>query len=785
MKKKITALLAIFILIFTNYAFAYNETTGYTPRYTTNGEGGPVTTLLNIATVKDENTRIDARYTAKTSSKSQNYNNKDYTSNTSCAKINIGQSNSACNFKTTNKCYIVEKTEEEFLDRYLAIKLPASKSTITFNEDELYIIYKNGITYNGQKYDVKLQINSIRGQFTADNEVCFHVGRYKINGDEKEPVGFLPGVGVLGTKVGAEVDVNYIVQDSTGNEVPVNGVFVMSDIDLKQGIAIKNMDITQKTVYMVKEPAPSNQLHNDIWFKKMVNGNNTTSYIYTINENNLTGDYLNAYVTMSDSSKVDLTFTYKDLDAVSTIGYDTTFENYYKIETKVHNGTITESMYDVKPNATKTITYQPKENYYLKEIKVNGDRKSLTESIQNSYTFPDINSDNEIEVTYAKKLKVEFDSKGGSEVPTQHVIPREKATEPANPQKEGYTFEGWYIDNDCTTPYNFDSEVTEDKILYAKWKEIPPVEITHNIRYVVKGTPNDNNATGNPTSYKEGDTNPLTITNPTLEGYTFSGWFEREDLIGNPISSLSVAGKTEDITLYGKWNKDPEWNEYSEPEEKTAQYKVNHYLEDENGTIEYNGKKYKLDEDNSTTKTGIVGTTVSETARSYAGYNKTKDSVQATILEDGSTTLDFYYNKIKYTITFDSKGGTKVDTQTKNYEEKVDEPDDPTKDGYKFLYWYEEKDGEKVIYDFDTPVTSDKTLIAEWEKIKIIPDNPEEDTDVTEQKEEVPAKKTDTTTATKILPNTGIIGTALIGTLIVLLGAFFGIRYFKLRKDMK
>lgn len=154
-------------------------------------------------------------------------------------------------------------------------------------------------------------------------------------------------------------------------------------------------------------------------------------------------------------------------------------------------------------------------------------------------------------------------------------------------------------------------------------------------------------------------------------------------------------------------------------------------------------------------------------------------------MEDGSTTLDFYYNKIKYTITFDSKGGTKVDTQTKNYEEKVDEPDDPTKDGYKFLYWYEEKDGEKVIYDFDTPVTSDKTLIAEWEKIKIIPDNPEEDTDVTEQKEEVPAKKTDTTTATKILPNTGIIGTALIGTLIVLLGAFFGIRYFKLRKDMK
>lgn len=617
MKKKITALLAIFILIFTNYAFAENGTSG----------NSTANLLKNIATGKDKNTIIDARYTAKSSSVSQSYDNYDYNSNNSCAKINITQNKpnyyERVDYKTTNKCYIKEIDGDGFLDRYLTIKINPSNIE---NFENLNILYKDGITYNGQKYDVKLQVMYLCDFNNSVHEICFHVGRYELIGDNKKPVGFLPGVGVIrddSTDDRGRVAVRYIVQNSDGQEVPVNGIFVVSDIDLKQGIYLGDgIDLTKNKAYLNKDN--EGNMTDSLYYIYNDEPSDKGTYIYTTDSSNIKNNLNHAYVTMHDSSNQFVEFEFSDLDAFSTIGYDITFENYYyKIETKVHNGTITESMYDVKPNATKTITYQPKENYYLKEIKVNGDRKSLTESIQNSYTFPDINSDNEIEVTYAKKLKVEFDSKGGSEVPTQHVIPREKATEPANPQKEGYTFEGWYIDNDCTTPYNFDSEVTEDKILYAKWKEIPPVEITHNIRYVVKGTPNDNNATGNPTSYKEGDTNPLTITNPTLEGYTFSGWFEREDLIGNPISSLSVAGKTEDITLYGKWNKDPE----PEPEEKTAQYKVNHYLEDENGTIEYNGKKYKLDEYNSITKTGIVGTTVSETARKPMLQNIIKQKI--------------------------------------------------------------------------------------------------------------------------------------------------------------
>ena len=291
MKKKITALLAIFILIFTNYAFAYSVTNSCTLRYTRVIGGTSEKKLKDIA--KDK-ARIDARYTAETISSSQAYTNKDYTSDSSCAKINISQSESECNYLSDNKCYITEETDSnnEYLDRYLTIKLPyAQNTTINFNNNELYIIYKNGISYNGKKYDVKLCVNSIRRKsvdgnhqqgdsgLVKDNEIRIHVGRYKINGTDKEPIGFLPGVGVTGTKDAVELDVSYIIQDNTGKVVPVNGVFVISDIDLQQGVALENIDITKLNVYMNKDS--SGQRSDTLDYSTKTEGDKTTSYIYT------------------------------------------------------------------------------------------------------------------------------------------------------------------------------------------------------------------------------------------------------------------------------------------------------------------------------------------------------------------------------------------------------------------------------------------------------------------------------------------------------------------------
>ena len=54
----------------------------------------------------------------------------------------------------------------------------------------------------------------------------------------------------------------------------------------------------------------------------------------------------------------------------------------------------------------------------------------------------------------------------------QVVTTGQKVVAPATaPQREGYTFEGWYTDADGTSAYDFQTEVTGNLILYAGWKQ--------------------------------------------------------------------------------------------------------------------------------------------------------------------------------------------------------------------------------------------------------------------------------------------------------------------------
>ncbi len=77
-----------------------------------------------------------------------------------------------------------------------------------------------------------------------------------------------------------------------------------------------------------------------------------------------------------------------------------------------------------------------------------------------------------VEVT--DPIKVKFDSLGGSEVETQKIQKGTKATKPADPTKENFSFYGWYTmdgseSGDYGTKFDFDSAVNESVTLYAKW----------------------------------------------------------------------------------------------------------------------------------------------------------------------------------------------------------------------------------------------------------------------------------------------------------------------------
>ena len=57
----------------------------------------------------------------------------------------------------------------------------------------------------------------------------------------------------------------------------------------------------------------------------------------------------------------------------------------------------------------------------------------------------------------------------------------EKLKEPKNPEKEGYTFDGWYTDEECTQKYDFDTRVNKDFTLYAKWVKNEKVDENNQI----------------------------------------------------------------------------------------------------------------------------------------------------------------------------------------------------------------------------------------------------------------------------------------------------------------
>jgi len=67
-----------------------------------------------------------------------------------------------------------------------------------------------------------------------------------------------------------------------------------------------------------------------------------------------------------------------------------------------------------------------------------------------------------------KPHTVTFDARGGSAVPAQNVPFGEKATEPTS-TLNGYGLVGWYADSTYSTEWSFNTPITSDTTLYAKW----------------------------------------------------------------------------------------------------------------------------------------------------------------------------------------------------------------------------------------------------------------------------------------------------------------------------
>lgn len=67
---------------------------------------------------------------------------------------------------------------------------------------------------------------------------------------------------------------------------------------------------------------------------------------------------------------------------------------------------------------------------------------------------------------------ITFDSNGGSEVLPVSVTFNYYCPVPRDPDKSGYTFDGWFVDAALTTEFDFTQPVRKTQTLYAKWTEV-------------------------------------------------------------------------------------------------------------------------------------------------------------------------------------------------------------------------------------------------------------------------------------------------------------------------
>ena len=71
-----------------------------------------------------------------------------------------------------------------------------------------------------------------------------------------------------------------------------------------------------------------------------------------------------------------------------------------------------------------------------------------------------------------------------------------------------------------------------------------------------------------------------------------------------------------------------------------------------------------------------------------------------------------------FTVTFDSKGGTDVPAHNQMYGQLLEEPEPPTREGYRFTGWYTDETCEILWNVEERTIETDMTLYAGWEKLE-------------------------------------------------------------------
>ncbi len=318
----------------------------------------------------------------------------------------------------------------------------------------------------------------------------------------------------------------------------------------------------------------------------------------------------------------------------------------------------------------------------------------------------------------------------------------------------GYTFDGWFTDEDCTVAANLTvaKGSSGDIILYAGW-----TPIVYNIKYNTYG----GTVTGNPDTYIITDN--ITFNSATLDGYVFKGWYTAAEG-GTKVTGVTP-GTTGHLELYAHWDyvstiifdsnggspvdeiSNREGTAISAPASPTKEhYNFEGWYSDSALTVKYTFTaqpeeditlyakwtpvKYKIEyvlNGGTNSKDNVSEYTVEDKIEllaptkvgyTFVGWHTDSEFTSAVVTEitvgtSGKVTLYAHYLINEYTISFDSNGGTLISAITQNYATNVTAPESPAKNGYIFSGWYTNSSFTSR-YTFSTMPAGNITLYARW-----------------------------------------------------------------------
>ncbi|MBC5727826.1 InlB B-repeat-containing protein [Ruminococcus sp. NSJ-71] len=170
------------------------------------------------------------------------------------------------------------------------------------------------------------------------------------------------------------------------------------------------------------------------------------------------------------------------------------------------------------------------------------------------------------------------------------------------------------------------------------------------------GTINNGNVTEY--TYGVGATLP-TADDMTYTGYTFKGWYDNENLTGSPVTAISNT-ETGNKEYWAKW----EINQYTitvKPENGKADITI---------TQDY----------------GTPITSPADPIREgYTFIGWDREIPKTVPAENITVTAQWEINQ--YTIAFDTAGGSEIAPITQDYGTNITAPADPTREGYTFIGW--------------------------------------------------------------------------------------------------